>query len=48
MEQTGFSSDYETFYCTTCLKTYIAYSLGHGEFSEPVPMGAKDKLPPKK
>ncbi len=48
MEQIGFSSEYETFYCKVCQKKYIAYSVGHGEFGEPVPMGDKNKQPPKK
>ncbi len=37
LEQVGFSSHYETFYCSKCKVKYIAYALGNGEFSEPVP-----------
>ncbi|MCY0874781.1 MAG: hypothetical protein OWT28_00635 [Firmicutes bacterium] len=42
LEQTGFSQEYETFYCSKCKINYVAYALGHGEFTEPVPQ------PPKK
>lgn len=38
MEQVEFSADYEIFYCLVCQNRYIAYALGHGEFTEPVPV----------
>lgn len=37
LEQVGFSSEYETFYCNKCHIRYVAYSVGNGEFTEPVP-----------
>jgi len=37
LEQAGFSTEYETFYCTRCRNRYVAYVLGNGEFTEPVP-----------
>ncbi len=44
LEQTGFTSQYETFYCKKCKVKYIAYAVGNGEFSEPVPQ-PKEKAP---
>jgi hypothetical protein len=38
LEQIGFGSEYETFYCRVCGIRYVAYALGNGEFTEPVPM----------
>lgn len=37
VEQIGFGSEYETFFCTVCKNKYIAYALGNGEMSELVP-----------
>jgi len=38
LEQVGFSQEYENFYCSKCKVQYVAYSLGNGEFTEPVPL----------
>lgn len=41
VEQTGFGSEYETFYCSVCNQKYMAFPTGNGELSElvPVPQG---------
>ncbi len=37
VEQIGFGSEYETFYCNVCKKKYVAFPIGGGELSELVP-----------
>lgn len=38
LEQVEFSEEYERYYCSVCHITYVAYPLGNGEFTEPVPV----------
>ncbi len=38
MEQIGFSPESEHYYCHTCHVTYVAYAIGNGELTEPVPL----------
>jgi uncharacterized Zn finger protein len=38
MEQIAYSSEYEKYRCLVCGNLYVSYPIGHGEFSEPVPV----------
>ncbi|MBX6352771.1 MAG: hypothetical protein IRZ10_05495 [Thermoflavifilum sp.] len=38
MEQIGFGPEYEVYFCHVCGVRYVAYAIGDGELTEPVPM----------
>ena len=47
LEQVEFSPEYEIFFCRICGVRYIAYSLGNGEYNEPVPVSEHPEPPGK-